>query len=299
MPLLSADDWVRRILEVNRYKAPSGTRSPYKPLLLLWLIGRVANGHGSAVMFRDAEESLARLLAPHAIASTKPQPAIPFAALANDPALWSVTLANGDAFDTVPRPSRRNARFLRDESATGRLAPRFVAALGDGELRDRVANELLMGEFPESLHPHILTEVGLARHVRLHRPTQDPEFRRNVMDAYGRRCAMCGFSIAMSNRSLAVGLEAAHIKMPSKGGPYEVANGMLLCELHRSMFDWGALGIDEHNRISVSSQMTSSDAVGLTSLLPLQDRPLRCPHRQAEHPSPDYIAWHRQHIFKH
>lgn len=297
--LLSADDWVQRVFDVNRYKTPSGARSPYKPLLLLWLIGRVANGDGSAVTFRDAEESVAKLLAPHAIASTRPEPAIPFAALASDAELWSVTLASETPFGATDWSRRRNPRFLRDESATGRLAPRFFAALGDDGIRDRVVNELLMSEFPESIHAQILIDVGLAQHVRLHSTAHDPRFQRSVLTAYGLRCAVCGFGVAVSSRSLAIGLNTTHIKMPSKGGPHEIVNGLLLCDLHRSMFDWGVLGIDERHHICVSDHMTSSDTTGTTALLPLQDTPLRRPRRRSEQPSPDYLAWHRQYIFKH
>lgn len=297
--LLSADAWAQRVLSVIKYQAPSGARAPYKPLLMLWLIGRVMTGGGSAVTFREAEEPLAGLLAPHAIASSTPQPAIPFAALASDSELWSVNLASGVDFGSVPWPSRRNARFLRDESATGHLAPRFFAALGDGGVRDRVVNELLFSEFPEALHRHILAEVGLAHHVPLHRPADDPEFRRRIMRAYDMRCAMCGFGVAIGSQSLTIGLETAHIKMPSKGGPHEVDNGLLLCNGHRTMFDWGALGIDTERRICVSEAVVAATVAEGASLLSLQHRPIRCSHRTEDRPSREYTEWHRANIFKH
>ncbi|MXV88009.1 MAG: hypothetical protein F4117_07925 [Acidimicrobiales bacterium] len=297
--LLNADDWTQRVLGVARYQAPSGARSPYKPLLLLWLIGRVTNGSGSSVTFREAEEPLANLLTPHAIASTTPQPAVPFAALASDPELWSVHLASGADFGSFPWPSRRNARFLRAESATGQLAPRFFAALGDRRLRDRVVNELLFSEFPKALHRHILTEVGLNHHVLLHHPADDPEFRRRVIRAYDMRCAMCGFGMAIGKQSLTIGLEAAHIKMPSKGGPYEVDNGLLLCDGHRTMFDWGALGIDSERRICVSEAIVAATPVQGDALSALRGRPIRCSHRTENRPSREYTEWHRANIFKH
>ena len=40
-----ADYWVKRVKSIGRFKVKDNDkRAPYKPLLLLWLIGRVAGG---------------------------------------------------------------------------------------------------------------------------------------------------------------------------------------------------------------------------------------------------------------
>lgn len=178
-PAHGSDVWIDRVLQMTRFRAKSGTRAPYKPLLLLWLVGRLANGRGNAATFVEAEDEVGRLLSSHRVAVTPPSAANPFVYMASDAELWSVRTSDGDDIRAMPQRIRENSKFLR-EHATGRLAPRFAAALADHELRDHLVGELLRSEFPETLHEGILAEVGLAQHVRLASTPRDPKFQRIV-----------------------------------------------------------------------------------------------------------------------
>ena len=77
-PTHATDAWVDRVLQTTRFLSKSGTRAPYKPLLLLWLVGRLANGQGTAATFAEAEDEIGRLLSSHRVAPTPPSATNPF-----------------------------------------------------------------------------------------------------------------------------------------------------------------------------------------------------------------------------
>ncbi|WP_423917883.1 phosphorothioated DNA-binding restriction endonuclease [Candidatus Poriferisodalis sp.] len=290
-----ADDWARRVLETDRFQTKEGKRAPYKPLLLLWLIGRVANGEGISVTFARAEDDVGRLLASHSVAATPPQAKNPFVYLASDVELWSVRNSAGEDIRSMPQNVRENTKYLRAE-AIGQLAPRFAAALGDADLREGFVNELLRSEFPETTHSNILAEVGLGQHIQLASAPRDPKFQRAVPMAYEFRCSFCEFGAQV--RGEHVGLDAAHVRMHSKAGPSTVDNGVLLCALHHRLFDKGALGIDEHHRILVSQQLTIVDSLSNRSLLDLSGRRMRLPQHGYDPPAIKHVEWHHENLFK-
>jgi hypothetical protein len=48
----------------------------------------------------------------------------------------------------------------------------------------------------------------------------------------------------------------------SFGGPDDLDNGLALCALHHKLFDLGALGLDTHMRVQVSSAFTARTMAG-------------------------------------
>ena len=58
-----ADYWVESVRSIRRFtRRDKDARAPYKPLLLLWLIGRLAAGQAVEVSFKDAEFDLKLLM---------------------------------------------------------------------------------------------------------------------------------------------------------------------------------------------------------------------------------------------
>ena len=95
---------------------------------------------------------------------------------------------------------------------------------------------LLCQNFPDSLHDDILLAVGVdlpaddqTRRIR------DPQFRKRVLRAYEYRCAVCGFSVRLGERIVA--LDASHIGTVMKIGeskklgtcPYSLGNIGAVC----------------------------------------------------------------------
>jgi putative restriction endonuclease len=67
---------------------------------------------------------------------------------------------------------------------------------------------------------------------RLHQPM----FRRRVINAYRKRCALCQLRVEVL-------LEAAHIKEDADGGEPVVPNGIAMCSIHHRAFDRLVLGV--------------------------------------------------------
>lgn len=66
-------------------------------------------------------------------------------------------------------------------------------------------------------------------------------FRKRVVEAYGGRCAMCGFNFSM--------VEGAHIyPANAPGSPDEVWNGLALCGNHHTAFDRHRIWVSPETR---------------------------------------------------
>lgn len=114
-------------------------------------------------------------------------------------------------------------------------------------------------------------------------------FRVQVLDAYGRACAVTG------EHSLPV-LEAAHIKPYARGGEHAVSNGLSLrSDLHR-LFDRGYVTVDERGRFVVGDRLKADFENG-RSYYALRGQPLTIPAHGPWHPSSEALAFHRTQVF--
>jgi putative restriction endonuclease len=114
-------------------------------------------------------------------------------------------------------------------------------------------------------------------------------FRVQVLDAYGRACAVTG------EHSLPV-LEAAHIKPYSKDGEHDVRNGLSLrTDLHR-LFDKGYITVDEQHRLVVGRRLNEDFSNG-KSYYSMKGNTLSMPSLATARPSPEALAWHRENVF--
>jgi hypothetical protein len=106
----------------------------------------------------------------------------------------------------------------------------------------------------EAFIAHLLTTVGtspfdqdkdfnafannLQMHFRLVKArAQQHEFRRSVLDAQGRQCALCDIGLPAV-------LDAAHLIPKEHDGTDDHRNGLVLCALHHRMFDTNFFKID-------------------------------------------------------
>ncbi len=116
-------------------------------------------------------------------------------------------------------------------------------------------------------------------------------FRVLVTDAYSRRCALTG------ERTLPV-LDAAHIRPYACDGPHDPQNGLLMrTDLHK-LFDRGYITVRPNLTIDVSPRIHKEFSNGQIYYA-LQDQPLAVvPLKKSEQPSPDFLRWHNQEIFR-
>ena len=292
------DVWLRRVAAVRQWRK-DGERAPHKPLLLLYALGRAANGLGGPITYRDAEPDLSRLLDDFG-PPRKSQAAYPFRRLANDEGLWLVTTPSGeDPGDSAGR--------LKTLDATGTLSPELeLAVRADPGLLVLLARFLLEDNWPPSLHDEIAASVGLdldAAEVALARQRlaedhrrRDPQFRQRVLIAYEYRCAMCGYD-GMMDRA-AVGLEAAHVRWWSDGGPDTVDNAISLCSLHHVLFDKGVLGVSTDHEVKVSNRFVARSSSAKSIVLDLAGVPMLEPQAGEPTPAPTNLGWHATQVFR-
>jgi putative restriction endonuclease len=159
-----------------------------------------------------------------------------------------------------------------------------------------VAARLLEGHFPESLHPDILSAVGLALDAG---PAagrkRDPQFRRRVLVAYEYRCAVCGFDVRLG--SVSVALDAAHIRWHQAGGPDREGNGLALCVLHHKTFDLGVFTLGPGGMLLVSDQAHGTAGFH-EALLRYHGKPVAPPQRPEWCPEPAFLDWHGREVFR-
>ena len=293
-------NWIDTIRAIRPHRL-RGQRAPYKTLLLLWMIARTAAGKSERVSFSDAEDRLKRLMWGYRMSQTLAVK-YPFVYLAEATHLWRVEDTNGNniydmtepIYPNKRQPGRESIRFLREE-ATGYLAPAFVEAIRDEEVRSQVVNELLRLQFPESLHYVMLRDLQLAHSVSYKARRRDPKFREDILEAYGERCAFCGFDSRLKDSS--VGIDAAHVKMHARGGADAVDNGLALCVLHHRLFDRGAMSISDHMLMIISPLLTGVSPSTRQQVRSLESREVVSPISDYDCPDIENIRWHRDEIF--
>ena len=113
----------------------------------------------------------------------------------------------------------------------------------EAELLDRVAQDptaIGQDEIEQSVaEPRQFAIVSTQRALR------ESDFRRRVLTAYSRRCAMCGLALRL--------LDGAHILPAAHADSSdETANGVALCALHHRAFDRALVTFDNAYRIHVN-----------------------------------------------
>jgi putative restriction endonuclease len=126
------------------------------------------------------------------------------------------------------------------------------------------------------------------------RPVRDRVFRRVVLKAYNERCAVTGLKLINGGGRAEV--EAAHIRPVEANGPDTIQNGIALSGTVHWMFDRGLIGLSDDLDILVSRQV--NDPAGVEALINRTGR-ASTPVRLADRPHPHFLAWHREHVFKH
>lgn len=278
-----------------------GVRAPHKPLLLLFALGRVHRRDERMVGYREIDRRVGRLLREYG--PPKPTSAsYPFWYLRNDQ-LWvvaeapDVPLKKGGGSPPIGYLKEHDTRGGFPESVHQLLA-------GDEELQREAASVVLQRHFPRSIHEELLESVGLPAEwaedpVRLPaekaRRVRRAGFRKEVLEAYRQRCAVCGFDVRVAGH--AFGLDAAHVMWHQAEGPDEVTNGLALCALHHRALDRGVIGIDAERRLLVSARATGKSGFE-EHFLAHEGVPLLEPRTRGALLAAEHADWHRREVFR-
>jgi len=262
------------------------------------LIARAGTGGDRRVRFAAITEELMKLLQEFGPHRTSYHPEFPFWHLQTD-GFWVVEQRAELAFQRSGlSPTKRT---LLKHNAVGAVPPDLWEALRNSlTLRQELAQQLLDAFWPSTLHDAIKQAIGLPYETGrtigiVRRGIRDPRFREEVLRAYERRCAICGYDGRLAD--LPLGIEAAHIKWYAWHGPDQVENGVALCSFHHVALDAGALGFNDDLRILVSCDVNGQTMVE-ELLYRFVGRRLRLPQASFPPPARNYVAWHRKEVFR-
>ena len=289
---------LERLASLRMAPRGAGERYPHKPLLLLWLLGRMQQHGTSACTYEEAEKPVSRLLDDFGPPSKQRyRAAMPFVHLESD--LWELSGDHG-------APLKDTRASLCRAHATGRLRPEVEELLRkDPALIAESARLLIDLNFTSTYLDPICADVGLDlqaaedaawRPRKLSRPARRAGFRSEVLHGWRNRCAMCGYDGAMGRDP--AGLDAAHVFWHSQGGPDEPDNGLALCALHHVLFDLGALGLNADLTLRVSPQYVARSELGERLVYHLEGRSLLDPAPKHPAPSAQHVEWHSRQVFK-
>jgi len=123
------------------------------------------------------------------------------------------------------------------------------------------------------------------------RKWRDKKFKKNVRIAYDRTCAFTG--LRLINGKGRPEVEAAHIRPVSEGGNDWIRNGIALSGTVHWMFDRGLLSLEDDFTILQSRQLNYD-----VSKLIHSDQKAKVPKEIRLQPHSEYLAWHRENVFK-
>lgn len=281
-------------------------RAPHKTLMLLLMLGQLKQGNPGSMSYREISPLFDKLLSKFANKYKKKGAQYPFYALQRE-GIWQLSKAVPIQKNKKPKHSD-----LHNINPAGGFSPSVLQLFEQHpELIDVAAVVLLRNQYPDSYHQDILKVVGLSSaraetdeidlltsisdlyKVIREQNTRDPKFRRKVLDAYNRQCAICGYDISIAGNP---SVEAAHILWHAYKGPNKVHNGISLCPTHHNAFDRGGITIQNNFRLRVSER-ASSDSES-KYLEQYQDKALVClPASRRDYPKEDYLEWHREEVF--
>lgn len=118
-------------------------------------------------------------------------------------------------------------------------------------------------------------------------------FRRLVLKAYDKRCAITGLKLI--NGSGRAEVDAAHIRPVEANGPDILTNGIALSGTAHWMFDRGLISLSDELEILVSRQ--ANDPESIQNLINRTGRAI-VPSRPFERPHSRFLQWHRENCFK-
>ena len=296
---MKASDLRKAIAELTVWES-RGRRAPHKPLLLLFALGQLVMSGERWLRFRSVEPKLKRLLEDFGPPRRQHRPEQPYWRLQSDGSIWSVI--DNERFP-LSADGAPTAKTLRDRDASAGFSESAYQLLKhDPSLKFDIAERLLVAHFPVSVHEELKVDLGLESlgdHLKNGPQTlrpRDPRFRETVLHNYNCQCAICGYSVRLGNAL--VGLDAAHIKWHQAGGPSEARNGLALCSLHHQMFDRGIFALDAHFRVIVSPLVNGSDGSILQHLGVFEKRTIRFSRNRDLLPAEEYLAWHREQVFR-
>ena len=311
---MDREDFIEKLGSLRRHVGTVGGRAPYKPLTLLWAIGRIWTEPQSPRLMsfeavRDGLKPLLQQFGGPRGSSTKPVNPIWRLQFDAGGSIWECrstrqVLLGADENPIVSELRATDARFGFTETVHARLSM-------DPVLRMEAAFVLAEQVCPSSLWTELFDAAGIpcegsdapmiipissqrTRQIAM-RLSRSPQFRGAVLDAYRGRCAVCGASPQLGDRRF--GIEAAHIRWVAEDGPDAVSNGIALCVMHHRGLDRGAFTLTDRLHVEVSPRLIKPHDEGSDLFWRFEGSRLDLPEQSDHRPLSDHVDWHRREVF--
>jgi putative restriction endonuclease len=184
--------------------------------------------------------------------------------------------------------SQRAVRAIPDHEFEAILAAAFLPVIGDpgsAGLADQTGSRL---HEPEEAFDRQIVQTLVSR------PFRDMAFKAVIRTAYRDTCAFTG--LRLINGGGRPEIDAAHIRPVGEGhnGPDSVRNGLALCKTAHWLFDRGLITLDNDFKIVQAQKLVGPEV----SRLLHADGFARVPAESHLRPHPQFLQYHREHIFK-
>lgn len=154
---------------------------------------------------------------------------------------------------------------------------------------------ILPSGLAESTQAPFIFDLDRTRVTQLSsRVVRDRLFRRLILQAYDKRCAVTGLKLINGGGRAEV--DAAHIRPVEASGPDILSNGIALSGTAHWMFDRGLIGLSDDLEVLVSRHANDRDSI--QGLINRTGKAI-VPARIHERPHPQFLKWHRENTFKH
>lgn len=174
------------------------------------------------------------------------------------------------------------------------LAQGFHEAVPELPRIGSIANPEANAGFADGLQaPFVLEQPRLRVEQLGSRIVRDRLFRRVVLRAYDKRCAVTG--LRLINGGGRAEVDAAHIRPVECNGPDILSNALALSGTAHWMFDRGLIGLADDFRILISRHVNDPDSA--RGLINGSGHAI-VPPRLSDRPSPHFLRWHRDNVFK-
>ena len=303
----------------KRWNNQTTFRAPHKPLLLLAIFDRFAEGAYSANLI-EFDDDLSELFTIYwALVdppSVRGNVAMPLYHLKSD-SFWHLLPREGHEDRLKHGGKIHSIRKLRETVYGAKLDDDLYADLQHQEARDTLRTVIINTYFAPELR-HRLIQQGkinldsyfysqdlLAKVKGLtiketvvsnqQFAVRDQGFKRTIRRIYDHRCALCGIRVKTSDGHTAV--VGAHIIPWSVSHNDDPRNGLSLCRLCHWTFDEGLITVNTDYIVRTSPQLNSLGNMS-AHLAPLNQRSMIRPDDPDYLPASDSLSWHMKKVFR-
>lgn len=268
-------------------------RAPHKPLLLLYVLSQYKQGHQRLFDYgTEIQQPLLELLNSFAPQRKTQYPNMPFWRLKGD-GFWQLENAE-PCTDRQKESKEPTSKRLTECHVQGGFNESTYSLIAKKPKQiDKLAQQILSEHFPESVQETIANRLGFS--LADINKQRDPKFRQIVLRAYNYQCAVCGYNLKQD--CTPVGLEAAHVKWKTFGGPCVINNGLALCSIHHTAFDMGGIGLDSSFKLLVSGGINGNEIIEKL-FWDFEGKQIFLPKMKEDYLQDRFVEWHLRQVFR-